>query len=97
MDESGLSTIVATGNVSLGEKWQVFDDGAPLGKWGVVTAGESLSPPATVVLPGADWSWGVDNGKTLWVRHVPEPSSLMLLAIGAVALLAYAWQRRSHR
>lgn len=27
-------------------------------------------------------------------RHTPEPSSLLLLAIGAVCLLGYAWRRR---
>ncbi len=32
---------------------------------------------------------GIDN-----VRIIPEPSTLVLLAMGAVGLLAYAWRRR---
>jgi len=45
---------------------------------------------------GLDWAWQVNaDGLTLMV--VPEPGRLVLLGMGTLALLAYAWRRRRGR
>jgi hypothetical protein len=96
VEADGLSTIWITGTASLRGTWEVFDDGAPLGQWNVLTAASGISAPATVVLPDTNWSWGIDNGNTLWAQHVPEPSSLILVSVVALGLLVRVWQRRRH-
>jgi hypothetical protein len=45
----------------------------------------------TIVLANYGWT-GAYSGV---MKAVPEPSCLLLLAIGAVGLLAFAWQRRA--
>jgi hypothetical protein len=44
------------------------------------------------------WKWGLQGDLPAdhpWkdTNPIPEPSTLVLLAIGAIALLAYGWQR----
>jgi hypothetical protein len=95
VDSEGLSTIELTQFAQLRGTWQVCDGDAPLGCWNVITAAQGISGQWTAELPNYEWSWGIDNGNTLWVRHVPEPSTLALLAAGAVALLVIAWPRRN--
>jgi fibronectin-binding autotransporter adhesin len=93
IDQDGLSTIFVSGNASLGGRWLVNDDGAGFGRWNVVTAGQILSTPASVTLPGTDWTCGVENNRTLWVQHVPEPSVVGLLGMAAITVLGYTCRR----
>ena len=39
-----------------------------------------------VQLPSGEWSWGIDSGTILWVEHVPEPTTLSILALLALSL-----------
>jgi len=100
--QDGLSTIEVArvenfygdGSALLQGTWRVEDGGAPAGMWNVLTAagGISISGDFDVSLPDdTHWAWGND-GNTLWVEHVPEPSTLTLLAI-AVACLAFRTRR----
>lgn len=98
VEDDGISTISVTGNASLPGTWQVFDDGAPAGRWNVLQASGTVSTPGTVLLPDATWSWGIDSSNTLWVQHVPEPSTGVLLASGVLGVLIGVWgMRRNSR
>jgi hypothetical protein len=57
-----------------------------------------------------NWAYVADNGRTFagigfdangqfggWVATVPEPTALVFLATGAIALVAYAWRRLASR
>jgi len=94
VEEDGLSTIVVSGKATLAGSWELFDDGAPCGRWNVLTAEGGVTSPGTVRLPDATWSWGIDAGTTLWVQHVPEPSALALLGASAFGLLGVVLRRR---
>jgi len=89
----GLSSIEVATSASLSGCWTVLDNGAPLGRFDILSAGEGISGNFdSVILPGLDWSWGIENGEVLWVEHVPEPATLSLLVVGGLAML-----RRRHR
>ncbi|MFH1748901.1 MAG: PEP-CTERM sorting domain-containing protein [Planctomycetota bacterium] len=87
IDAGGLSTIAVTETAWLEGTWNVEDLGAPLGTFDVLTATDGIFAYLDVHLPGADWSWGIANGDTLWVEHVPEPTTLSLLLLGGLSLL----------
>jgi len=102
VDDRGLSTIVVTGRADIGgDLWQVVDDGAPFGRWDVVRSGGGIDGHPQVTLPDETWVWGIDGGTTLWVQHVPEPSTITLLAVAAFGLFAWGWRpclpRTGHR
>jgi hypothetical protein len=42
----------------------------------------------------ADWTFDVDYVRVQYIGTLPEPGTLVLLAIGLVGLLAYAWRKR---
>ncbi|MBN1435936.1 MAG: PEP-CTERM sorting domain-containing protein [Sedimentisphaerales bacterium] len=88
-DADGISTINISGAATLDGKFYVADPGiaAPLGRFNVLIANGGISgtySSANVHLPSVDWSWGISGGDTLWVEHVPEPTTMGLLAIGAL-------------
>jgi hypothetical protein len=94
----GISPIEADSLSSLDGTLTIRDDGAPFGRFAILVSQQPFGgAPATVNFPGPDWSWGVDGGSTLWVEHVPEPSTLLLLSTGVVGLLADAWRKRRRR
>ena len=97
IDGGGLSEIAVSTTASLDGQWQVVDDGAPFGRWDVLTAAGGLLGEIDefdVSLPDPTWKWGTDDGTTVWVEHVPEPSTLLLFAAGAAGLLTCARRRR---
>jgi hypothetical protein len=56
-----------------------------------VDGGQSWQPCTEVSINGGkDWT----SGGTMRLIGVPEPSTFVLLGIGAFSLLAYAWRRR---
>ncbi len=88
VDETGISTIEVSGAADLGGAWKVLDDGAAFGRFDILTAQDGISGGFdSITLPGAEWSWGIEDGKTLWVEHIPEPATLSLLAFGAAVIL----------
>lgn len=90
LDHTGISTIHVAQRATLAGSWTVQDlGGAPFGKFDILQAdGGIYGGFGGVSLPNPeDWDWGVDNGTTLWVEHVPEPATLSLLALGGLALL----------
>ena len=53
---------------------------------------------ATTSLPGYSLSLqSTATAEQLVVSAVPEPSTLALLAAGAIGLIGYAWRRRAGR
>ena len=86
IDPDGISLITVSDTVSLDGTWNVFDStgNAPLGTFNIITAAGGITGAFdNVILPNTtEWSWGIDSGTTLWVQHVPEPATLMLLGLG---------------
>ena len=72
-DGDGISTIDVGAIASFDGIWNVVDlGGAPFGTFNILVAtGGIVGGFDSVLLPDADWSWGIDNGTTLWVQHVP--------------------------
>ena len=92
VDSGGMSTINVSGTATVNGTWIVADLEARLGRFDILQADGGLTGSfATIILPepvGEEyWAWGIDNGTTLWVEHIPEPTMLSLLALGGLALL----------
>ena len=82
---NGLTTIEAGGSADLAGNWTVEDTGAGFGRFDVLRSEGPLSEAFNLItLPPGDWDWGVD-GRTLWVEHVPEPASAILVLTGLSA------------
>ena len=89
-----ISPIDVTGTAYLDGTWSVIDPGnAPFGTFDILAADGGILGAGfdTVNLPNTtDWSWGITDTAgtdTLWVQHVPEPSTPALLAAGGLAFL----------
>ncbi len=88
IDDTGISRLSVLNQAMLGGQLQIVDAGASLGRYDILMAGQGFSGAFdSVVLPGADWSWGIDNGQVLWVEHIPEPATMSLLAFGGLAMM----------
>jgi hypothetical protein len=95
LDQSGISTISVLGKTTLSGNWIIEDDGAGLGQFNVLTSGQGISGSfSNITMPGPDWTWGIDNGNTLWIQHVPEPSTIALLLTATLGGLLWWWRRR---
>ena len=91
-DSDGIATIDVSGAATLDGVWNVVDlGGAPLGTFDILVAIGGISENFTSVnLPDlVDWSWGISSGssETLWVQHVPEPVTLLVLTLGLIPVL----------
>ena len=92
-DSDGISVIDVTGNVLLGGIWNIIDLGdAPLGVFDILVADEGLimGDFDTINLPNDDWNWGLTDTSgtdTLWVQHVPEPATMLMMLLGGFGLL----------
>lgn len=89
-NSGGISLIDVSGAASIDGIWNVLDpsNNAPVGTFNVLTAAGGITGAfSNVVLPNTtDWSWGIDGGTTLWVEHVPEPATLLMLGLGGLML-----------
>ncbi|MGA2061806.1 MAG: PEP-CTERM sorting domain-containing protein, partial [Thermoguttaceae bacterium] len=61
---------------------------------GVNTVGVDYQLPITVASPALDLTLGDGNDNILAVYSIPEPSAIVMLGIGAIELLTFAWRRR---
>lgn len=93
IDAGGISLIDVAGAASfVYGTWNIVDLGnAPLGTFNVIEADGGIGTyEFDVNLPNTtDWSWGITDTAgtdTLWVQHVPEPCSLLLLGLGGFVL-----------
>jgi hypothetical protein len=85
---AGHQAIEVSGIATLGGIWQVLDQGAEIGRFDIITAEGGFSDSFdTINLPGAGWSWGIEDNRTLWVELVPEPATLSMLALGGLAIM----------
>ena len=52
----------------------------------------------TLYIPG-EWAGGADTSglDNVVMTSAPEPSTLVLLAVGAISLLGYGWRQRRAR
>ncbi|MCK4660471.1 MAG: PEP-CTERM sorting domain-containing protein [Phycisphaerae bacterium] len=87
LDSDGLSTINVTGSATLSGTWDVMDLGdTPMDTFDVLVADGGITGTFDTVNLPPNWTWGIDDGTTLWVT-VPEPATLTLLALGGLGLL----------
>jgi hypothetical protein len=94
---SGLSALNLTGSAVLGGSWIIQDLGAGYGRFDVVKSNSITGTFNSITLPGIGWSWGIDGGKTLWVSHVPECSSIVLVIIGLIVAPISSGRKRVKR
>jgi hypothetical protein len=59
-----------------------------------LTSAYTANPAIACILLGNDYATGTVDNLTLSVANVPEPGTVVLLAMGLVGLLAYAWRKR---
>jgi len=58
---------------------------------GSVLSGELDGTDWQVISTGHSWPWGLEITST---ASIPEPSTLLLLSLGAAGLFGYGWRRR---
>jgi hypothetical protein len=91
---AGTSQIHVLGTATLEGTWKIQDFGAGTSRYTVMTAGGGIVGAFDSVTLPSGWSWGIDNGSTLWVQPIPEPATLSLLALGGLAVLRRRRLRR---
>lgn len=90
----GISPILVDRWINMYGTWNIVDLGdAPIGRFDIMKTtnitDNILAYFKTINLPDGDWDWGIDNettGDTLWVIHVPEPCTFLILGFGGLAL-----------
>lgn len=73
------------------DHWQVYQNGSLVSQ--SQTLGFAKGETANILLATAP-NCGTDSWGYVGVRTVPEPGTVMLLSVGLVGLLAYAWRKR---
>jgi hypothetical protein len=82
----GISILQITDQVILSGTWEVSDLDAGFGRFEILqTEGLITGSFERILFPDDNWQWGMDS-QSLWVEHIPEPSSLILLYLGSLIL-----------
>jgi len=93
---SSITSVAITGNLSLnGNSTLEVTGSLAAGTYTIASYGGTLSGQFTALnIPAGDTiSYGTRSDSSITLSVVPEPSTFMLLGVGAIGLIAYGWRR----
>jgi hypothetical protein len=92
-DNTGYHDYLLVGSVATGGSFSVYRDGVFLESTSLLSIPEVV--PGTLFFgDGTGTANAVADVASCSFSYVPEPSTLVLIGIGAVSLLGYGWRRR---